>query len=184
MKWNTKGVQVLRHLGLMLMIPAPKSDEINKLNQDTEYTIEIKQKKKRRSLDANAYCWVLCQKIAVALSTKGAAITKNEVYRNAIKDVGAFTYIPTRNDAVERFCEIWHGHGIGWVAEVEGECRTLPGYTNIKAYHGSSVYTTKEMTRLIDWLIEEATGLGVETQPQEYIDSMLRSWNEQEKAER
>ena len=32
--------------------------------KDKELSLELKEFRKKRSLDANAYCWVLCTKIA------------------------------------------------------------------------------------------------------------------------
>ena len=47
--------------------------------QDREQLFEIKEYKKKRSLNANSYCWVLLQKLADKLNT-----TKEELYRNSI----------------------------------------------------------------------------------------------------
>ena len=66
---------------------------------------------------------VLCEKIAHELS-KNAYISKNDVYKRVIQEAGTFTYIPIKNDAVERFIEIWHGHGLGWHAEDAGPAKT------------------------------------------------------------
>ena len=45
-------------------------------NQEKTKQFEIKEYKKKRSNDANAYCWVLCDKIAKELSKDGTVITK------------------------------------------------------------------------------------------------------------
>ena len=34
------------------------------------------------------------------------------------------------------------------------------------------------MSRLIDYIVEEAKELGIETKPQEEIDALLKSWGE------
>lgn len=46
---------------------------VNALDKGKQYVLTIKQKTKRRSLDANAYCWVLLDKLAVELSKNGPA---------------------------------------------------------------------------------------------------------------
>ena len=115
MKWTTKGINVIKTLGYNVLIPAPRDEELNKLDADTEYTVSITKKSKRRSLNANAYAWVLCEKIARELS-KNAYISKNDVYTRVIQEAGAFTYLPIKNDATDRFIEIWQGHGLGWHA--------------------------------------------------------------------
>ena len=44
---------------------------------------EIKQAKQRRSLDANAYCFALIDKLAAAVG-----LPKETIYRRAIKEIG------------------------------------------------------------------------------------------------
>lgn len=182
MKWTTRSIEILKSpLGVMLVVPAPHDNDLSKIDSDKEYVVEIKKKSKSRSLNANAYCWVLCQKIAKLLSHH-VYTSKEDVYRKAIKDCGHFTYIPTKAEAVERFIQIWQAHGIGWIAEDIGECKTLDGYHNIMCYHGSSVYTVQEMQRLLDCLVDECNQLGIHLEPSEYIQSLIEEWgNEQSK---
>ena len=51
--------------------------------KDKPYTAQIKEYRKKRSLDANAYCWKLIGDIADALRT-----SKEEVYRLMLKRYG------------------------------------------------------------------------------------------------
>lgn len=182
MKLIAKGIELLRSpLGVMLMIPASHDNELAKIKSDKEYEVEIKEKRKHRSLNANNYMWQICQNIADELS-KNQYISKDDVYRKAIKDCGHFTYVPVRIDAIERYIQIWRGRGIGWLAEDAGECQNLKGYHNIMCYHGSSVYNTKEMARLIDCLVDECHQLGIQLEDSDYIQSLVKEWgNEQEK---
>lgn len=144
-------------------------------NRDKIFTLEIKAKKKNRSLTANAYMWTLCQEISVELSKDKTIVTKEEVYRQAVKACGHFTPIPVKNEAVQRFKEIWAAHGLGWLTENMGKAKTA-GYSIIAAYHGSSVYDTYEMARLIDYLIDECEQLGLQTRPQYEIDELVKEW--------
>jgi conserved domain protein len=181
MKWSVKGIELLRSpLGVMVVIPAPHDNDLAKLDKEKEYVIEIKKKSKSRSMNANAYCWVLCQKIAEVMS--GHSYTsKEDVYRKAIKDCSHFCYVPVREDAIERYIQIWQAHGIGWIAEDAGECKSIKGYHNIMCYHGSSVYTVSEMQRLIDCLVDECHQLGIQLEDSDYIQSLVKEWgNEQE----
>lgn len=75
MKWVTKGINLIKSIGWNILIPAPKDEALNKLDPEAEYIVEIKKKVKRRSLNANAYAWVLCEKIAHELS-KNAYVSK------------------------------------------------------------------------------------------------------------
>lgn len=75
MKWVTKGINLIKSIGWNVLIPAPIDEMLSKLDPNVEYIVEIKRKVKRRSLNANAYAWVLCDKIARELS-KNAYISK------------------------------------------------------------------------------------------------------------
>ena len=53
MKLTAKGIEILRSpLGVMLMIPASHNNELEKIKTDKEYDIEIKERRKHRSLNA------------------------------------------------------------------------------------------------------------------------------------
>ena len=132
--------------------------------------VEIQQHRKKRSMDANAYCWVLCQKIAEVIGS-----TKEEVYQKAVRDVGQFEILPIREEAVETWIERWGSRGLGWFAEVMDDSK-LDGYKRVISYYGSSVYDTREMSILIDALVQEARELGIETMPAEELQSLINEW--------
>lgn len=181
MKFTTKGINLIKTIGYQLVIPVGGDNELSKISPDIEYEITIQKKKNKRSLNASAYCWVLCQKIAEVMSAHSYT-SKEDVYRKAIKDCSHFSYVPVREDAIERYIQIWQAHGIGWIAEDAGECKSLKGYHNIMCYHGSSVYNTKEMARLIDCLVDECHQLGIQLEDSDYIQSLVKEWgNEQTK---
>lgn len=119
--------------------------------------VEIKKWTERRSLDANAYAWVLIDKIAAALHD-----TKEAIYRQAVREIGGVSDIVcVINAAVERLRQSWSKNGMGWQSEVMPS--RIPGCTNVVLYYGSSAYDTRQMSRLIDRLIDDAKLLGIET---------------------
>ena len=120
-----------------------------------ELEISIKKASKKRSRDANAFCWALCKDIADRMT-----LTKEEVYRKAIRDVGEYEPLPIKCEAVETFCERWSGKGVGWFAGIVDDSK-LPGYKLVFAYYGSSTYDTATMSRLLDYLVQDATALGI-----------------------
>ena len=133
------------------------------------YEIEIRPARKKRSLDANSYMWLLLGKLTAVLNGQGRCVTKEDVYRECIREVGDNFYIePVREDAVEHWCYIWRAHGEGWITEILGASK-LPGYVNVVCYYGSSVYTTEQMKRLIDIVIAECKEQGVETMTPEQL---------------
>lgn len=134
---------------------------------------EIVKKKKKRSLDANAYCWVLCQMIADARK-----LTKEEVYRNAIREGNQFTPLTVKKEAYPELKRVWEERGIGWIAEIVDESEE--SYT-VLAYYGSSIYDTKEMAWLIDRLVQDAKSLDLDVLTESERALLLQEWNNGQK---
>lgn len=159
-----------------IFIPVPHGTELKK---DTPYTITIKRPTKKRSLDANGYCWVLCQKIAETVSRDGTYINKEDVYRRAIKNSGEFVDIAVSNRAVDETIKAWRANGLGWLTENLGAARNLKHCTKLRCYYGSHVYDTQQMSRLIDCLVDECMQLGIQTRTQEEINSLIEEWGDE-----
>lgn len=134
--------------------------------------IEIKQHRYKRSHDANSMLWVICQKVAEVLQT-----TKEEIYRLAIKEVGVFEIVPIKAEAVERWVQCWNEKGIGWFAEVMEDSK-IDGYKKVINYYGSSVYDTKEMSRLLDHIITDAKEAGIEVMTDSERQLLLQEWGQ------
>ena len=133
---------------------------------------DIIKTKKKRSRDANAYCWVLIDKLSEALPA-----TKGDVYRNAIRNIGGVSDVfSVRTEAVQKLCSGWERHGLGWQAEQFPSA--LDGHTNVVLYYGSSSYDTKQMSALIDSLVEDCRTLEIETLPPYKLAALLEGWDE------
>ena len=66
-------------------------------SSDKPYELTVEKKKRKRSLDANAYCWVLIGKLAAKLH-----LSMIEIYRDAIKNIGDnFETICVQDKAVD-----------------------------------------------------------------------------------
>ena len=114
--------------------------------RDADVAVEVKRWRRKRSMDANAYAWVLLDRLAEALGRD-----KLDIYREAIRGIGGVSDIVMVSDrAVEQLVNGWRHNGAGWFAE------TMPsrqkGVTTVVLYYGSSVYDTKQMAALIDHL--------------------------------
>lgn len=132
---------------------------------------EIKKRKAKRSLDANAYAWVLMDKLAQATH-----IPKTEIYRNAIREIGGVSeHYSGSAKAIEKLCEEWKKKGLGWQADIFPS--QFEGCSNAVLYYGSSVYDSKQMSRLIDNLIEDCRALDIETMPPDKLNAMLEAWD-------
>ena len=158
---------------ISILLDSNEITNIEELN-GVKITVDLKKWSKKRSLDCNAYMWVLIQQIAEKISTPEQSITKEEIYRDAIKSVGAYTIVPIKNEAVEEWIRIWKSNGIGWICDTQPS--KLDGFTNIMCYHGSSIYSQAEMNRLVNVITEECRNLGIETKPKAEIESLLKEW--------
>ena len=138
-------------------------------NQDKEKVFEIKEHKVKRSLNANAYCWVLMNKIADAIKS-----TKEEVYREYIKNKGIFRLITMNKDATNTFIKVWQEKGLGWICDISES--KYEGMVDVVAYYGTSSYNTKQMANFIDYVVDEAKNLGIETLPPDEIERLKNLW--------
>lgn len=163
---------------LCIKLPLPLIKEtLSRLNNTKEYEISIKKAKKARSLNANAYLWVLLDKLSAAVG-----IPATEIYRNLIPDVGGnCQIIPIEEDLVEEFCEQWCEGHIGRIAEDFGACKNTPGYRYVRVYKGSSDYDTQQMSRLLQLVTDECREFGVEYLTPNELARMVDRWADERK---
>lgn len=147
----------------------------NKL-KDKEIDLEIKQHRKKRSREANAYAWTLIDKIAAEMH-----IDKVDVYREAIRSIGGNSVIVCVKDgALDSLRSEWQEKGLGCITETMPS--KLNGCTNVILYYGSSSYNTAQMSLLIDHLVQDAKALGIETLTPREIETMMRTEHEKHHA--
>lgn len=146
----------------------------DEIKDEEKLSIKAVKYKQKRSLDANAYCWTLLHKMA-----QKTYESAEELYRGYIRDFGVCEIMPVKEDAIDRWCEIWRGKGYGWLTEDMGPCRNFKGYRNIKCFYGSSAYNTAEMSRLIDAIVQDCKELGIETMTSDEIARLKATWGNQ-----
>ena len=140
------------------------------------HDITIKEHRNKRSDDANAYAWTLIGQLADAMR-----LPPNDIYRQAIMNIGGnYEILPIKDEAVSKFKDVWQARGIGWMVIDMGKSKH-EGYRNLRVYYGSSAYDTRQMSQLIDVLIQDCLALGIETKTQEELDSIMAAWSEKEK---
>jgi uncharacterized protein YneF (UPF0154 family) len=93
------------------------------LEDDKTYFIDIKEQKKKRSLNANRYLWVMCQQIAEALGKKYLS-EKYEVY-----SAGTETKPQINQDAVRIMIQTQNGAGAASDTTVKNITRFLEAQT-------------------------------------------------------
>lgn len=145
---------------------------IGEINKYKGFHIDLSLKRffKKRSLERNRYYWTLRDKLAYAL-----AMPKTEIYISHIKEIGGNSYVGRFMESdVPQMCRNWRRNGLGWVTEIFPS--KLNGCTNIVFYKGSSVYDTRQMSRLIDLRVQDCKALGIETKSPEQIRALLEGW--------
>lgn len=150
-------------------------DEILKIEGDI--SVEVKKYSPKRSRDANAYMWTLCGKMSEKLSN-GTKVTKEDVYRKAIKEIGVYKQVEISENAANTLIYSWNLHGVGWLAE-KVDYSKHEGFVIINLYYGSSTYNKKQMSRLIDNIVQDCHALGIETKTPDEIALMKAMWNDE-----
>ena len=157
---------------IRIAFSVPRSEALNDL-----YALKDKSldgyvlrlvKAKKRSLNANAYMWQLCTKIAEKIRA-----TKEDVYKKAIREVGWYMDMSVEAGKEEEAKSLWSMRGVGWFAE---DIFCSRKFSEIRFYKGSSVYNGEEMRRLIDYIVDGATELGIETMTPMEIERLNQLW--------
>lgn len=146
------------------------------LRNEEKLSVKISKYRKKRSLDANAYCWVLCTKLADKLSDEKVKYTKEDIYRNAVKELGIYKDFPNmKQDDAKTLRHAWEMLGTGWITEQVDFMQDGENVV-IRCYYGSSTYNTKQMSRLIDNIVQDCKAVGVPTKTPDEIANMLSLW--------
>jgi hypothetical protein len=150
------------------------SSYIDGIDDDKEYIMTVKQARGKRSLNANAYAWVLMNQLAEKLEIK-----VTELYRQYIKDVGGnMEHVTINTDALSTLRRLWEGKGIGWQVE---SCPTqYEGYTDAFLYYGSSTFDSRSMSRLIELIVQDCKENGIETLEDIELRRLIEEWKPDE----
>lgn len=128
--------------------------------------VEIKQHRQKRSLDSNAYLWMLLQKMAEVLHT-----SKDELYLLMLERYGVFTHIIVKPNVVEMVKREWRT--VRELGEVTVNNKTG---MQLQCFFGSSTYDTKQMSTLIEGVVSECHEIGIETLTPDEIANMNSQW--------
>ena len=144
-------------------------DELNEFAKLDAIDIIAKKHRKKRSLDANAYAWVLMTKIA---NHKDVRSSKEEIYEEMLQKYG---YLEKDE---EGYIVITIKKGIN-VRKLGGHWKFYKSNGKFDSYlaiKGSSEYNTTEMAHFINQIVDECKGLGIETIPTEELERMVSKW--------
>ena len=156
---------------LMLEIDEDFREYYDEMNGH-ELDVSVKLWKPTRSLDANAYAWVLIDRLAAKLG-----VPKTTVYRDAIREIGGVSEtVCVKDSAFPELKRVWESNGIGW--QVEAMPSKLKGCTNAILYAGSSTYDSKQMSRLLDFVKLACEEQGIPTIKEDEAAHLLKKWAE------
>lgn len=130
--------------------------------KDKDLSVEIKQFRKHRSIDANAMLWACLTDIAEALGGD-----KWDYYLQALRKYGQYTIVEMEKSAVPKFRMMYRE------CEVIGE---HDGMVQLMCYYGSSTYDSREFSVLLDGVIDDMKHAGLEVPPSEEMRRALEAW--------
>lgn len=155
----------VRVSGDELILTSPDYGEIRRFAYKfKEGNYEIERKRKKRSTDANAFCWKLCTEIANVLRTD-----KDSIYIDMLKKYGQSDLVSVLASVdVRGYFKYYDEFGRGSVNGKE--------FIHYRVYKGSSEYDTREMSILIDGIIDEAKALDIEVISEREKSLLLQEW--------
>ena len=127
---------------------------------------EIEVKKKKRSKNSNSYYWSLLQQLCFELN-----LDLIQEYRKRVKELGICQTFVLDTKNLPTFEYLWSNNGIAYFTEKVEENGNK---TTINAYYGSSSYNSKQMSRLIDNLVQDCRSVGIQTLEDKEIEDLIR----------
>lgn len=158
---------------ISLLLDTKEIEIVEQLKNENKLNIELKKYRKKRSINANNYFWKLLQELCEL-----AEIDTIEEYKRRVKELGIFRRFKIEKDNIKTFEKMWTAQGIAWFCEiVDTDYIGDTEFKIINAYYGSSSFNTKQMSRLINDLVQDCKVYGIETKTPAEIKSLLESWD-------
>lgn len=132
--------------------------------QDKTKQYEVKEHKEKRSLNANNYAWKLITEIADVMK-----LSKEEVYIEMLKIYG-------QSEMVSVLADIDVSKYFKYYSEAGESILKGKKFKHYKVYMGSSEMNTKQMSILIDGIVQEAKQLDIETMTPEQLSRLKEEW--------
>ena len=155
---------------LLLTIPKDQKNVIEPLydllTDDKVKVCKIDHYRKKRSLNANAYCWKLCTEIANKLRA-----SKDEVYLQMLKRYGQSSIVSVVEEAVPVFMK-----SVKYAEEFGKGTINGKDFTHIKVYMGSSEMDSKQFSILLDGIVSECELLSIPTLEDLEIRRLIEEW--------
>lgn len=167
----TGASRTLNGQGIILTFEVDSSaaGQVENMRSDDLLRIRAVKYKQKRSLDANAYAWVLMTKIA---NHPDISSSKEDVYEQMLQKYG------TLYEDEDGYITITVKKSVD-MSKVDGHWKFIKDNGKFASYlmiKGSSEYDTAEMSHFIDRIAEEAKELGIETATPDELERMKQEW--------
>lgn len=137
---------------------------IFRLDKDTVYDVKIDKHREKRSLNANAYLWKLVTEIGNVLNK-----SKEEVYLQMLIDYGQSEMVSILSEIdVKGYFKYYKLAGTSILNGKE--------FNHYKIYKGSSEYDTREMSILLNGVVQEAKNLEIKTKDDIELERLIEEW--------
>ena len=115
------------------------------LRKEEKLAFKVDKFREKRSLDANAYFWALCGKLAEKLSDENTKYTKEDIYLKSIKEVGVYKDFQGLSPTDAKTLKVaWEMLGTGWITEYVDYMQDGENLV-VRCYYGSSKYTQSDI---------------------------------------
>jgi len=169
-KANNIKLQYNENRQIEIVISTKENIQVNEFKEviakGKELSVEIKQFRQKRSLDANSYLWVLLNKQAVLLNTN-----KDELYIQALSDYGVFTHIVVKANVVDRVISEWKT-----VRELGNVTINGQDGIQLQCFFGSHDYNSKEFSTLLDGVVNDCKDLDIDVITPRELEVMKNAW--------
>lgn len=143
-------------------------NEIEHIKDCEKLNIKAVKFRQKRSLDANAYAWVMMQKLAEAVHSD-----KWSIYLEMLKKYSReFTFVICKEQAIDKLKELYRTCVDLGEVNVNG----TEGH-QMQVFFGSSTFDSKAMSVFIDGIVSECKEAGIETIPPAELERMVNQWN-------
>lgn len=140
-----------------------------KLQKEEKIDVEAKKHTEQRGLNANAYFHVLINKLG-----RHFDVSDEDMKIKMNLDYGT---IARFDDGRIKGCKVPKGTDMKEIYKYSKWYKEEGGYDCYIFYKETHTLDTKEMSHLINGVIQECQDVGIETKSKSEIDSLLREWS-------
>ncbi|MBQ8994494.1 MAG: hypothetical protein IJ091_11255 [Oscillospiraceae bacterium] len=160
------------HLDLVVLDDAREAERTVLALEDKQVTVDLKKWSEKRTLSANAYYWVLVNKLAKTMSA-----SKSRMHNILLRRYGVviasdqYAMVPETEEAFEETLESETLHLKPTSSVVTG--KNGRDYRLYMFLLGSSQMDADEMGTLIDGTVDECKQVGIETMTPREIEELI-----------